>query len=89
MAIHTIQEIYSLVLMDVIIALALLEMSLVLIIHASKLAELILIVILDFIAPKNHVMLQKVLAIQFPQVASISSPLQFVVVTTKLTLAHV
>jgi len=89
MAIHTIQEIYSLVLMDVIIALALLEMSLVLIIHASKLAQLILIVLLDFIAPKNHVLLQKVLAIQFPQVASISSPLQFVVVTTKLTLAHV
>jgi len=59
------KEIHSLVLMDVTIVLALLEMSLVLIIHAihSKLAELILIVHLDFIAPKNHVMLQKVLAV--------------------------
>jgi len=48
--------------MDVIIVLALLEMSLVLIIHAI-LAELILIVNLDIIAPKNHVLLHKVLAV--------------------------
>jgi len=51
--------------MDVIIVLALLEMSLVLIIHAKHpiLAELILIVNLDIIAPKNYVMLHKVLAV--------------------------
>jgi len=50
--------------MDVIIVLALLEMLLVLIIHAKlSIAEQILIVKLDFIAPKNHVVLQKVLAV--------------------------
>jgi len=90
-AAHTMKEIHSLVLMDVIIVLALLEMSLVQLIHAKHplLVELILIVLLDFIVPKNHVMIHKVLAVLCPRVASISSSIQFVVATTNLTFAHV
>jgi len=85
------KEIHSLVLMDVIIVLALLEMSLVQIIHVkhSLLVELILIVLLDFIVPKNYVMIHKVIAVLSLRVASISSSIQFVVATTKLTFALV
>jgi len=77
------------VLMDVIIVLALLEKLLVQIIHVYRfLAELTLIVLLDFIVPKNLVMINKVLAVLFPKFAPISSN-QFVVVTTKLTITPV
>jgi len=52
------------VLMDVIIVLALLELSLVQIIHVNQLlVELTLIVHLDFIVTKNHVMINKALAV--------------------------
>jgi len=58
------KEIHSLALMDVIIVLALLEMSLAPKTHANQLpVELTLIVLLDIIVPKNHVMLHKVLAL--------------------------
>jgi len=67
-------EIHSLVLMDVILVIALLEMSLVQIIHVNHLhAELTLIVYLDIIVPKNHVMLLKEFAFQSPKIALISS----------------
>jgi len=68
------KEIHSLVLMDVIIVHALMEMSLVQIIHVNQLlAERTLIVYLDIIVPKNHVMINKEIAFQSPKIAPISS----------------
>jgi len=58
------KEIHSPVLMAVIHVLALQEMSLVQIIHVNQpLVELTLIVHLDLIVTKNHVMINKVLAV--------------------------
>jgi len=60
--------------MAVILVIALLEMSLVQIIHVNQLlVELTLIVYLDIIVPKNHVMINKEFVIQFPKIALISS----------------
>jgi len=75
--------------MDVILVLALLEMLLVQIIHVNQiLAELILIVYLDIIVPKKHVMINKEIAFQSPKIAPISSK-SFVVATTKHTITPV